>query len=578
MSLARLLTSLSLVLLSTSLVLAGSPREERDGVWVPPEPIPGGSWLRILHTNDVHGHAFPRQYAGENLPPEYLGRPIGSFFSVAAYLGKLRARAFREDRAALRHYVRTGEDPILFLDAGDWYGGALYDAVTEGASTARVMVDPVLDLDATVMGNHAWDYHRAGLERFLDIVGDRFPVLAANLLEDGRRPPWGPAWVIEEVDGVRVGILGVVTESALRAALPTKTRGYEVTDIVESLAEHVPLLRPRCDVLLLLAHVGCEREPELVERMKQWLGSFEVPPIDLVVDGHSHRDLDSSIAELVPVVQADHYGTRLGEVLLELGPGRKPTGRLHTRRIILDGEKLPPPRQMLSRFTREQLERAEVEEAEMARCEEGLIVPALPRSDPRLVSLMGDLVAQAYLDYMERQYDLGPLDVGVMNQGGVRMGLYASGTRITRAALHSVLPFSNTLSLMEVPGDALVRLVERGIQHRGRMSFRGLELRVRQLPGSGDGSPGPRELVSARLLRSDGSREEIQPDRTYRVATSEYLAAQGFRNETGVTRRDFAETDFEAVRACLRRWSDETGALTRKGLGVRLARQLQFVE
>jgi 2',3'-cyclic-nucleotide 2'-phosphodiesterase (5'-nucleotidase family) len=487
-------------------------------------------------------------------------------------------RSFRRSPQKLRHYLQGMGDPVLYLDAGDWFGGALYDASTQGDSTAKVMIDPSLDLDATVVGNHAWDYNRSGLDKFAARLSHRVPILAANVLQDGAPPPWSRPWVKLNVNGVRVGVLGVLTENALHAALPSRTVGFEVTDIVAALDRFVPELRPQVDVLILLAHVGCEREPELGERMKAWFASFPKPPLDLVVDGHSHQDLDSSLAKLVPVVQADHFGTRLGEVLLELGPKKTPTGRLFTRRIVLDSRKFPPPLRLLGRFASEQLAREKLEEEPLARVEEGLILPALPRADPHLNSPVGDLIAAAFLETARGELGFPETTLGVMNQGGVRMGLYAMGTKITRAALHSVMPFGNTMAIMSVPGDTLRSFLERGLQHRYRMSFRGVDLKVRQLAGERAGVPGPRELVDVMVVGPDGAHHPLEPARMYQVVTSEFLAAQGFQGDPRVTRHDFALTDFETVRKFLVRWTEREGALTHETVARRLPPVVHFVK
>lgn len=564
-------------LVAAAVAAASAPQVGPDGVWEAPAARPGGRWLRVLHVNDLHGHVFPRAYAGENLPAEYLGRPIGSLFSVASYVSRVRWRALRGAPEARRRWLRGAEDDVLLLDAGDWTGGALYEATTQGLSTARVLVDRQLGLDATVVGNHAWDYYREGLEGFVEVVGPRVPILGANLRDQGVRPGWAAPSTVLRVDGLRVGLVGLVTEHAMAAALPEKTVGFSVSDLVAALAEEVAALRPDVDVLMVLAHVGCEREPELQARLGAWLAGFPEPPVDLWVDGHSHRDLDFRLLDRVPVVQADHFGTRLGEVLLELGPGGRPTGRLHSRRIVLDADRLPPPRGMLNRHAADLNSRRRVEEELVAPAEAGLVVPALPRSDERLISPIGDLIAAAYLEAVRGHFRQTDVWFGVMNQGGVRMGLYGSGDRLGRAALHAVVPFANTLATLEVGGDALVRFLERGVQHAARLSFEGVDLEVRELPRQGSGVAPVRQLVRARLRAPDGQLVEIDPAARYKLATSQYLAGHGFDGEPDVVRRDLEMTDYEACAAYLQRIAAEDGLVTRAGVARRLPPEIRMV-
>lgn len=534
-----------------------------DGVWEAPPATPGGRWLRVLHVNDLHGYAYPRSFAGEALPAAYLGRRIGSLFSAAAYLTRLRMRAFRRSPWAFRRYLRGQGDEVLFLHAGDIYGGTLYDAATQGAAAARVLADPLLDLDATCLGNHAWDYYDAGLRSALGILSPRVPVLSANVLYRGQPYPTTQASTILEVDGVRVGVVGLLTGGALRAALPSKTAGVEVSDPVAALRDELPRLRPRVDVVVALAHIGLERDRETAERLAALDDEDPRLNVDLVVDGHSHRDVQGRLDEDTVVVQADHFGVRLGEVLLELGPDRRPTGRVAARRLVLDAEAWPAPREMLERHADDLVARARIEDEVVAPAEPGFLLPALARHDPRLVSPCGDAVARAYLEHMRGR----GLEVvaGVMNQGGVRTGVYATGGVVTRAAIHAVLPFGNVLSRLEVPGAALRRFVEAKLQARSRCSFAGLAIEYREGPPPAPGKAGERRLVSLGWLDGDVVRP-IEDDVVYPIATSEYLAAQGFEPEDGVRREDLEETDAQALAWLLERLSAEPGGLRAQGV------------
>lgn len=541
----RFLVTLGLLVLLAFGARAG-PEVAPDGVW----EAPPGRWLRILHLNDVHGHAHPRIFAGEALPAEYLGREIGGLFSAAEYVARLRRRALRADPGWARRYLATGDDGVLFLDGGDWFGGTLYDSATRGGAVARVLADPALDLDATVVGNHAWDFEARGFEDFLATMPPRIAVLGRNVGREGGGWSGVREAVVLDQGGVRVGVLGALTGHALHQSLPSKTRGVEVTDPLVGLGAALRDLRARADVVVLLLHVGLERDGETRAALEELLAREPDARPDLIVDGHSHRDHTGRLADGTPFVQADHFATRLGEVLIELGDGGVPTGRIHARRVILDAATLPPPPRMVARHSADIAGRARLEDEPVAWTTPGFAARALPRSEPRLVSDCGDLVARAFLETLK---GIDPeVVVGVMNQGGVRQGLYAPTGSITRAAVHSVLPFGNIMSVMTISGAALTRLVERGIQHRSRMSFAGLEIEAEERPGP-EGEPPVRTLTRLALRLEGGGLAPVLPAARYRVATSEYLAAQGFRDEPPgtVDRRDLAMTDVDAVVAWL---------------------------
>lgn len=564
-------TALALVLVLGAVPPGGAepvPRVGPDGVWEAPAPVPGGRYLRVLHTNDVHGHCLPRAYAGENLPGEWLGRPIGGLFSVATYVARVRARARRVDPEATRRFL-AGDDGVLLLDGGDWFGGTLFDAATEGRVTGRIFAHPALDFDATCMGNHAWDYHQRGLEGFVAALGGRLPILTVNYEHMGKTPGWCRPSTVVEVEGVRVGLLGAVTPSAVLAALPEKTAGVTVVDPLPAIAAEARRLRPRVDLVILLAHFGLERDTALAARLAALDDRDPAANVDLVIDGHSHRETSFGLDDDTWVVQADHFATRLGEVLVEVGADRRPTGRRFARSLVLDAEALPPPRGLTREFADELLARERLEEEAVAAAEPGFRIPARPRHQPVLANPAGDLLARSFYEAC-RLVD-PEVAAGAMNQGGVRTGLYGTGSKITRAAVHAMAPFGNTLSIIELEGAALTRLVTRGIEQAFALSFAGLEVSARDRP-AGERPAGPvdphhppgpsRELTGLRLIRPDGTREPIDPRRRYKLAVSQYLAGRGFDGEAGVVRRDLPLTDAEALVALLQRLNLDGGPLT----------------
>src|SRR6185503_11266851 len=109
---------------------------------------------------------------------------------------------------------------------------------------------------------------------------------------------------------VKVGVLGLLTGEMPGLTTADNWAGCRVEDPLAAARRLVPELRAKCDVLVLLTHVGVEIDAAL---------AGNVPGIDLVVGGHTHTRLDEPILvacgeRKVPVVQAHCYGTRVGVV------------------------------------------------------------------------------------------------------------------------------------------------------------------------------------------------------------------------------------------------------------------------
>ena len=200
----------------------------------------------ILHTNDLHGYIqSTNQEAG-------LAR-------IAAYVRQVR---------------QTRED-VLLLDAGDCISGTPLSALSEGEAVFEVM--SAVGYDATVLGNHEFDHGWNKIETFLQIAS--FPILSANAYAlDGERI--GDAqYLIKEIAGVRVGVIGVSHRDTAELTVRNGNEGIVFVDEVEVLSDIVPQVRARSDLVVVLSHAGIERDIDIARY---------VHDVDLIVGGHSH--------------------------------------------------------------------------------------------------------------------------------------------------------------------------------------------------------------------------------------------------------------------------------------------------
>lgn len=502
--------------------------------------------LVLVHTNDLHGQVWPRRYTGDFLPREDLGRPLGSLFSAPSYLEKLRSGALRFDpdgpglvesrRRGSRGRASGGREKpagVLFLDAGDWFGGTLYGEATRGKAIAEVLVDPALGLDATTYGNHAWDFGTPALWGFLGVLRDRVPVVCANSVYQGK--PTEEPYRVFEVAGRRIGVLGLVTDGALRAASREHTRGWSMTDEVETLRRYLPELREKCDYVVLLAHVGYGRDGRKRGKLDRLDDGHPELNVDLVVDGHSHRVEQVWADEDSFVCQAGFYGVHLGEIRIPLLPGGR-FGKPRARCVVMDTRVFPTDPGMEKRLGHHLEARGAMEDEVLIPTEPGLAIPHLLRTDTEhLDSQMGNLVCRAFL--RSARLEGHPVDFAVAYQNGVRSGLYAAdGGGITAGGLHAMGPFGQPIEVVEMPGELFRdKALSRAFLTRNRMSFGDAFMVARELePG------GKRELVSFQV---DG--RDFDPRARVRVVMGSFQASW-FRGP-GVTHHVLRDTPKQAV-------------------------------
>ncbi len=265
--------------------------------------------LRILHFNDLHGHIA-------RFTPEGI-QPI--FSRMAWRIRQARLEAGRTEHAGL-----------LVLAGGDDIGDSVFDELLtpEKASDApchpAYMLYAEAGVDAAVLGNHDFD---RGLEPLAWATAQaRFPVLSANLRPAGTPYPVYPA-ALFVIRGVRVGIIGLTTRAEVKRIGAGQ---FTLLDPLETALNLVPALRPYCDVLIILSHLGGSLgagtcvvqdvgDRELAE-------SLPASTVEVIIGAHSHQPLNESglhvdnVVNGIPIVQAGAGGKYLGEVTITLNP------------------------------------------------------------------------------------------------------------------------------------------------------------------------------------------------------------------------------------------------------------------
>ena len=182
--------------------------------------------------------------------------------------------------AAAVEACRDTVPDALLVDAGDrWTGNAYVDKTA-------VPGKPVIELmnrlryDVATLGNHEFDHGQAFLGRMIDSMD--FEVVCANVLSDTCTFPQLPAATIVERGGVKIGFVGAVTNyegPGHPAGNAASFAGLEFPDPLAEAIRRAEELRGRVDVLVLVSHMGDDRDEELLGRTRLF---------DLVIGGHTH--------------------------------------------------------------------------------------------------------------------------------------------------------------------------------------------------------------------------------------------------------------------------------------------------
>ncbi|KZE37991.1 bifunctional metallophosphatase/5'-nucleotidase [Bhargavaea cecembensis] len=260
--------------------------------------------LTILETSDVHGYLFPGD-----------GRERDQNMELGLFKA---ATVIREEK-------RKADGPVLVIDNGDFIQGSpLTSYMKRERGTAAPIMDALnmMEFDAGVPGNHEFNH---GLFYMMESVrAAKFPVLAANILDETGEPVTGKAYEIFEKDGVRIAVLGLVTCYIPHWEHPDHCAGLTFRSAVASAKEYVPMLREIADVVVVSYHGGLECDLETGEPTEMLTGEnegyallTEVQGIDALLTGHQHKRI-ATVKNGIPVIQPGYRGEAVGKVTLEL--------------------------------------------------------------------------------------------------------------------------------------------------------------------------------------------------------------------------------------------------------------------
>lgn len=446
--------------------------------------------VTFLHTNDLHARVEPATWQGEQ---------YGGYSRLATLIKQVRSESI---------------NPVL-LDAGDVFQGTLYFNVYEGMADLAFM--NYIGYDAMVIGNHEFDKGPAPLARFIEQAN--FPVLGVNLNlenEPSLKDIVGRSAVIE-VDGHRIGIVGVVLPNLHDIANPGPT--VSQYEMFESTQEEVDALREDgINKIVLLTHVGLGNDLELAERING---------VDLIIGGHSHSVLgEISLHEPLQgqhpypivvekegdtrtlVVQAWEWGKVLGKIEVEFDEDGNVTNWSENGLMSVDASIPEDP------VVATMIEAFRIPIAALSEQVIGIVPEDIPnsRGDDNPV---GSMIADGMLA-ATRQY--GSV-VAFMNAGGVRQAITAG--ELTYGDAISIQPFANTLVVVNLKGSEILAALEHGFAN----------------PSGGGGMLIPSEGTSYMVDRSAeaGSRisnvviagEPLNVEATYRVTLNSFTAAGG---------------------------------------------------
>ncbi len=399
------------------------------------------AWVTILSTTDLHGNLLPLDY--------YTNKPDARGLAKAATVIK----AARKENPA-----------TLLLDSGDTIQGTPLEYFHARRNNAPP--DPMmsamnsLGFDAMAVGNHEYNF---GLAVLAKARGEaKFPWLSANTYKRGTGETYYQPYLIKEVGGVRVGVLGLTTPGIPSWENPENYAGLEFREPVAEARKWVKVLREKeqVDLVVVAMHMGLEADlrtgdisPGQVMNENAGIAiARQVPGVDVILMGHTHREVPSLFLNGVLLTQADRWGDRVArvDVYLERDNGRWQVAAKQARTLTVDAAEPDAEIVRLSEpYDRET-------QAWLAR--------AVGESSAELNAQDARLHDNALLDLIQRvQLDAGKADVSMAASFNPRARVPRGP--VTVRDLAGLYEYENTLVVIEVTGQQLKDALEHSAKY-----------------------------------------------------------------------------------------------------------------
>ncbi|HEY8945586.1 MAG TPA: metallophosphoesterase, partial [Polyangiaceae bacterium] len=256
--------------------------------------------LKVLGFNDFHGQLSQGRSVS--------GRPAGGAAVLAAYL-RAAARGFETRSLIIHAGDHVGASPPASALLQDEPSIGFLNLLGNEHCSYRHREHVRCNLVGT-LGNHEFDDGRDEMLRlihggnhangpFLEgrYRGARFPYVSANVVEAESERPILPAYVVKNLAGVKVGVIGAVLKETPTIVTPTGVAGLSFLDEATAINRYVDKLRRQGVRTIIVSihqggpqtsYAGPTQPGGAVTGVINDIVRNLDDEVDLVVSGHAH--------------------------------------------------------------------------------------------------------------------------------------------------------------------------------------------------------------------------------------------------------------------------------------------------
>ncbi len=453
----------------------------------------GNGKVTLLQINDSHGYM--------DLHLEWFPGPRGAIYRKAGGYARIAK--------LVKQIQQQNEGEVLFLDNGDTFHGTY--PVVQSQGEALVPIMNALDLDAMTVH---WDF-AYGPQQLLKLR-DRLthPMLAINIFEEDTGKAFLRAYVMKEVGGLNVAVIGIASNIIDKTMPPHFSKGLRFTDGRKELPAFIERVKSKenADLVVVLSHLGFPQDMQLLS---------EVSGVDVLLSGHTHHRLYEPVRQGdTLVIQSGCHGSFLGKLTLDVRDGKV---NCHSHELMEVREEIPPDPQ-IEGMIRDALKPYASELSEVV----GETATGLNRN-ANLESTMDDFLLKAMQQEAQTQ-------LAFCN--GWRWGAPIQPGKVRRGDLWNIIPWREPVDTVELTGSELVEMLEENFERtfsaRAFDQLGGYVKRCRGLTAyiKIENPPGTR---IQKLFVGD---EEVKPGKVYSAA---FLTVQAVPAKYGKNRKPLAK-------------------------------------
>lgn len=245
---------------------------------------PARAHVVILSTTDMHGRVFPIDY----------------------YTNKYDNVGIAKVATLVKEARKTDPD-LLLVDSGDTIQGTpleyFHNKRNNTPPDPMMLAMNALHYDSMTVGNHEYNFGLKVLEKARSEA--KFPWLSANTYDTETDKPHAhyQPYIVKEVQGVRIGVLGLTTPGIPNWENPPNYAGLEFHETVSEAMKWVTTLqdKEKVDIIVIAMHMGIEEDLRTGEKSPSQVPNEnaaiaiarQVPGVDVILMGHTHREVSS---------------------------------------------------------------------------------------------------------------------------------------------------------------------------------------------------------------------------------------------------------------------------------------------